>query len=495
MTPQDETTIPVDIPTDSVKTSSKTVEVIDTGIVSQRELSKELGFKEALSIGLGGTIGGGVFSVLGIAVGFAGPAAILSFAFGGVLGLLIGYSYVKLSLKYQSAGGSYTFAREAFGQYFGGAFGWLLWTGYLASCALYAYTFGAFFAHMILEGASPLVIRLVSGAFATILIALSTTINLVGVKETGKSQNIIVLIKVIILVAFVAITIPAAIKNAGTNLTPFFADAERNPLDVWTGLAMAVVGTSILFVAFEGMELIPNAAEEIQNPEKNIPRSIYGTVIIATVIYLLVAFTALGGTDYTIFAGDSEKAEYALAIAAQPVLGRAGFIIITLGALFSTASAFNASLYGSSRMTYVMARDGIFPKFFKKVSKKSRVPFISIITISGITLIFTLALDLTQIANLASSIFLLLFAIVSLSGFILRKKIKANFIIPLVGFILATGLFGIFTWNLIRNVISEVGAGIYNQSFITIILLPLLIIVMSIGSVITIKAQLKKVEN
>jgi len=495
MTPQDETTIPVDIPTDSVKTSSKTVEVIDTGIVSQRELSKELGFKEALSIGLGGTIGGGVFSVLGIAVGFAGPAAILSFAFGGVLGLLIGYSYVKLSLKYQSAGGSYTFAREAFGQYFGGAFGWLLWTGYLASCALYAYTFGAFFAHMILEGASPLVIRLVSGAFATILIALSTTINLVGVKETGKSQNIIVLIKVIILVAFVAITIPAAIKNAGTNLTPFFADAERNPLDVWTGLAMAVVGTSILFVAFEGMELIPNAAEEIQNPEKNIPRSIYGTVIIATVIYLLVAFTALGGTDYTIFAGDSEKAEYALAIAAQPVLGRAGFIIITLGALFSTASAFNASLYGSSRMTYVMARDGIFPKFFKKVSKKSRVPFISIITISGITLIFTLALDLAQIANLASSIFLLLFAIVSLSGFILRKKIKANFIIPLVGFILATGLFGIFTWNLIRNVISEVGAGIYNQSFITIILLPLLIIVMSIGSVITIKAQLKKVEN
>ncbi|MHA1125476.1 MAG: APC family permease [Candidatus Heimdallarchaeota archaeon] len=466
---------------------------IDSGIVSQRELSKELGFKEALSIGLGGTIGGGVFSVLGIAVGFAGPAAILSFAFGGILGLLIGYSYVKLSLKYQSAGGSYTFAREAFGQYFGGAFGWLLWTGYIASCSLYAYTFGAFFTHMILsEEASPLIVRLVSGIFATTIIALSTIINLVGVKETGKSQNIIVLIKVIILVGFIAITIPAAIKNAGKNLTPFFANAEREPLDVWTGLAMAVVGTSILFVAFEGMELIPNASEEIQNPEKNIPRSIYGTVIIATVIYLLVAFTALGGTDYTIFAGDSEKAEYALAIAATPILGQAGFIIITLGALFSTASAFNASLYGSSRMTYVMARDRIFPKFFQTVSKKGRVPYISILTISGITLIFTLVLDLTQIANLASSIFLMLFAIISLSGFVLRKKIKANFIIPLVGFILATGLFGIFIWNLVTSVISEVSAGIFNQSFITIILLPVLIIVMSVGSVITIKVQKKK---
>ena len=469
---------------------------IDSGIVSQRELSKELGFKEALSIGLGGTIGGGVFSVLGIAVGFAGPAAILSFAFGGVLGLLIGYSYVKLSLKYQSAGGSYTFAREAFGQYFGGAFGWLLWTGYIASCSLYAYTFGAFFAHMIfdftLKVESPFVVRLVSGIFATTIIALSTLINLIGVKETGKSQNIIVLIKVIILVGFVAITIPAAIKGAKENLVPFFGDANGDPLGVLEGLAMAVVGTSILFVAFEGMELIPNASEEIQNPEKNIPRSIYGTVIIATIIYLFVAFTALGGTSYLRFANDPEAAEYALAIAAEPILGKVGFVIITLGALFSTASAFNASLYGSSRMTYVMARDGIFPKFFQTVSKKGRVPYISILTISGITLLFTLLLDLRQIANLASSIFLMLFAIISLSSLVLRKKIKANFIIPLIGFILATGLFGIFVWNLVTNVISDVSAGIFNESFITVILLPVLIIVMSIGSVITIKVQQKK---
>ncbi len=496
MNSHDETNTPLDSKDQPIQTSSKLIEVIDTGIVSQRELSKELGFKEALSIGLGGTIGGGVFSVLGIAVGFAGPAAILSFAFGGVLGLLVGYSYVKLALKYQSAGGSYTYAREAFGEYFGGAFGWLLWTGYLASCSLYAYTFGSFFAHMILnEHTSSLVVDIVSGVFAATLITLATVINLVGVKETGKSQNIIVLIKVIILFGFVAITIPAAIKNAPEHLTPFFADGERNQLDVITGLAMAVVGTSILFVAFEGMELIPNASEEIQNPEKNIPRSIYGTVIIATIIYLLVAFTALGGTDYTIFAGDPEKAEYALAIAATPVLGKTGFIIITLGALFSTASAFNASLYGSSRMTYVMARDGIFPRFFKTVSKKGRVPYISILSISGLTLVFTLVLDLRQIANLASSIFLLLFAIISLSSLILRKKTKANFIIPLVGFLLTTALFGIFLWNLIGQVIVDVSENNFGDSFVTIILLPLLIIVMTIGSVITIKTQKKKLQN
>ncbi|MFW9925003.1 MAG: APC family permease, partial [Candidatus Thorarchaeota archaeon] len=229
---------------------------METGIVSQRELARELGFKEALSIGLGGTIGGGVFSVLGIVAGLAGPAAILSFIFGGLLGLLIGYSYSKLALRYSSAGGSYTFCRAAFGKYVGGFFGWLLWVGYLASCSLYAYTFGIYFAHMILPNGSPLAIGIVYRVFATVLIVLSTTINLVGVKETGKSQNIIVLIKVIILTLFVAITIPAAIKNAPQNLVPFFPIEAGSPI---MGLAYAVIGTSILFVAFEGLELIPNA--------------------------------------------------------------------------------------------------------------------------------------------------------------------------------------------------------------------------------------------
>ncbi|NHJ49139.1 MAG: amino acid permease [Asgard group archaeon] len=465
-------------------------ENIETSLASERELSRELGFKEALSIGLGGTIGGGVFSVLGIAAGFAGPAAILSFAFGGILALLIGYSYSKLAIKFQSAGGSYTFAKEAFGKYFGGAFGWLLWTGYLASCSLYAYTFGSFFAHMVLPEGSPHT-KLLTAIFATVLVLLSTLINLVGVKETGKSQNIIVLIKVIILVGFVAITLPHAIRNAGDNLIPFFADENGDPYNnVFKGLAMAVVGTSLLFVAFEGMELIPNASEEIQKPEKNIPRSIFSTVIIASILYLLVAFTALGGVKYTEFAGDPEKAEYALAIAANETLGQAGFIIISLGALFSTASAFNASLYGSSRMTYVMAREKIFPRFFQTVSKKSRVPFISILTISIVILILTLTLDLAQIAQLASSIFLLLFATISLSSLVLRKKIKARFIWPLLGFILAISLLGIFIWHLIDEVIHSTGES-QQHARLTLILLPVLLAVMIIGSIITINIQEK----
>ncbi|HUT82706.1 MAG TPA: APC family permease [Candidatus Bathyarchaeia archaeon] len=478
---------------DKVDNNNHSHESVTIGIITERELSRELGFKEALSIGLGGTIGGGVFSVLGIVIGFAGPAAILSFLFGGILGILFGYSYAKLSVKYQSAGGSYTFAKAAYGDKFGGIFGWLLWIGYLASCSLYAYTFGIYFAHLIdIITPSDLVengwIRLIFSIFSTLIIGLSTLVNLKGVKETGKSQNIIVLAKLIILLTFIAITIPAAIRGAKENLSDFFIGFDGEPTDnIIQGLALAVVGTSILFVAFEGMELIPNASEEIQNPEKNIPRSIYTTIIIASIIYLLVAFTTLGGTSYKVFVDDPSKAEYALAYAAQPILGIAGFILITIGALFSTASAFNASLYGSSRLAYVMAREKVFPTFFSKVSKKGRVPYISILLISGIILVMTLTLNLEQIAKLASSIFLLLFSLMTLSSLILRKNIKAKFIIPFFGFILSTSLFGIFIWNLIKEVINkEEGA------LITIILLPILIILVGIGSYFTMRIQTKQ---
>ncbi|MEA2071172.1 MAG: APC family permease [Asgard group archaeon] len=462
-------------------------EHIETSIVSQRELSRELGFKEAISIGLGGTIGGGLFSVLGIVAGIAGPAALVSFGLGGVIGLLIGYSYAKLALRYPSAGGSYTFCKAAFGRRIGAFFGWLLWVAYLASCSLYAYTFGVYFADMVVpNAAAPWVFKLIHLLFSVILIILSTIINLVGVKETGKSQNIIVLVKVIILLIFIGITIPAAIKNVGENFTPFFPDEEGNANNIFLGLSLAVVGTTILFVAFEGVELIPNATEEIIDPEKNIPRSIFATIIISTVIYLLVVFTALAGTNYTAFEGTN--AETALAQVAENAIGIAGSIIIAIGALFSTASAFNASLYGSSRLGYVMAREKIFPGVFKKVSDKNHVPYVSILIISTITALMTLTLNLKQIAELASTIFLLLFASVSLSSLLLRKKTKANFIIPFLGFLFSSLCFFLFLWYLINGIRLEVLAGTpltETEGFVSILVLPIVLLVVGIGSYLT----------
>jgi amino acid transporter len=458
---------------------------IDIGLNAKKRMTRTISFAEAVSIGLGGTIGGGVFSVLGVVAGFAGPAAILSFLLGGIFSVFLGYSYTKLSLKYPSAGGSFSFCEVAFGKKIGGFFGWLLTLGYLMSCSLYAYTFGSYFAELILpEDPAWWLMKLLQCIFSVVLIAAAAVVNLIGTKETGLSQLIFVGIKLLILVIFIGVTIYPAITNASENLVPFFPEDSGALDNFFIAFSLIMVGLSNLFVAFQGLELIPNTSEEIVRPKKNIPRSIYGTIIITTIIYLFVSFCTLAGTNYTNFTGENaDKAEFALAIAAEPILGYAGIILISLGALFSTASAFNASLYGSSRVVYVMARENVFISIFKKLSRKARVPFISILTISGLTAVLTVSLNLQQIAQLAGLIFISMFAAVSLASFLLRKEINANWVMPMIGFVLSVVGLGINIWYQISQYIEE---GSF-QNLLPLILFPVVILLAFLGSFLSIK--------
>ncbi|MBD3192490.1 MAG: amino acid permease, partial [Candidatus Heimdallarchaeota archaeon] len=248
---------------------------IDVGLSSAKKMTRTMGFKEVVSIGLGGTIGGGVFSVLGIVAGFAGPAAILSFLLGGIFSVFLGYSYTKLALKYPSAGGSFSFCEAAFGKYLGGFFGWLLSLGYLASCSLYAYTFGKYFAELVWSEAPVWAFKLLQSVFTVILIAAATGVNIVGTKESGLSQMIFVAIKIVILLVFIGVTLPRAFTHASENLVPFFPEDSGAQDNFFIAFSLIIVGLSNLFVAFQGLELIPNTAEEIVKPKKNIPRSVY----------------------------------------------------------------------------------------------------------------------------------------------------------------------------------------------------------------------------
>ncbi|MBD3190871.1 MAG: amino acid permease, partial [Candidatus Heimdallarchaeota archaeon] len=215
----------------------------------------------------------------------------------------------------------------------------------------------------------------------------------------------------------------------------------------------------------------------------NIPRSVYWTIIITTVIYLLVSFCTLAATSYLNFTEGDADPEFALAIAAEPILGYAGFILISFGALFSTASAFNASLYGSSRVVYVMAREGVIFNFFKKLSRKARVPYISILAISGFVAILAIALNIEQITQLAGLIFISMFAAVCFSCFVLRKEVEANGIIPMIGFILSLVGLGVNVWYQITQVIKEGTAG----NLLSLILFPVVILLAFLGSFLTIK--------
>jgi amino acid transporter len=397
-------------------------------ITSEITLSRELDFKDGLAIGIGGMIGGGIFSVLGIAAGMAGPAVVLSFLFGGVIAILTGHSYARLAIKYPKAGAGFIYAYEAFrSRYLSGVVGWLLLSGYIVMCSLYAYSFGAYGAAIIVLPFPELdehrsVIRII---LSVLLILGFLQLNLTGTSESASLQKKIVLTKVLILMFFVVVGMIALLRIGTTNLDDPSAGGFFPH-----GYTVIVLASVLTFGAFEGFELIANAAEEMNEPEKNLPRSIYGSIISVWAIYVLVAFIAVGNLLYTTFE-DEKVAEYALAEAAKPMLGYIGFFLIAIGAAFSTGSAFNASLYGSSRIAYSMGSEEysmLHPKF-AELHSETQIPGFSLKIVALCVFLLVVSANLETLASLGSIVFLSNFLIVNLSALRLRMQNKADHVL------------------------------------------------------------------
>ncbi len=375
----------------------------------------KLGLKELIAIGVGGMVGGGIFSVLGLSVSTAGHAAPVAFSIGGAIALLTGLSYAKLGLHFGGDGGSFTYIEKAFkGENIAGISGWLLLTGYIGTLALYAYTFGVYGGAMLGGGPFAQVIHHILESF---ILLLFLGVNLYGVQAAGETEDIIVMVKVIILGLF---AVAGLFFMNPEHLAPFFNK----------GTSGILMGAALIFVAYEGFELIPNAINEMKNPERDLGRGILWAVILTVLIYLAVSLVAVGNLspeDITRYK------EYALAIAAKPFLGKAGFTLIGLGALLSTASAINATLFGTARLGMVMAKEKELPKVFFHRERTKDIPFASLIIITALSLLFVNATDLTIISSFASSTFLLTFVGINLSAIRLRRDIRISFPAPLIG--------------------------------------------------------------
>ncbi len=270
--------------------------------MSVTDNNKKLHLPELLAMGIGGMIGGGIFSVLGMAVGTAGHAAPLAFLVGSLVALAAGYSYVKLALGFHSDGASFTYLERAFPKRpnIAGVAGWTVIVGYIGTLALYAYTFGAYGAHLLGSSDSPIA-RMVLSAGVLLFFML---VNLQGAKSSGKTEVIIVFTKVILLSLF---AVAGLFSIQQDHLFPVF---EK-------GVSSVFIGGAMIFVAFEGFQLITNAVMETENPQRNIPRGIYGSIAITSLIYFGVAIVAVG--NLTPQELNSAK-EYALALAAKPAL-------------------------------------------------------------------------------------------------------------------------------------------------------------------------------
>ena len=382
----------------------------------------KLDLKQVIAMGVGAMVGGGIFSVLGLAIMQTGHAAPIAFALGGVIALLTGWSYARLGLRFRSDGGSFTYLEQAFGRgNRAGIGGWLLLVGYIGTLGLYAYTFGVYGSALL--GAGTEQHGAMQHLLESLVILVFLGVNLYGVKETGTTELVVVTIKVLILLLFGAIGL---MDIKADHVLPVFNQGHWGVL----------MGAALIFVAYEGFELIPNAINEMEDPERNLARGILWSIGITIVIYVLVSLVAVGNL---LPEEVNRYGEYALAAAAKPFLGEAGFVLIGLAALFSTASAINATLFGTARLGAEMARERQLPLAFSFRRRENNIPWVSLVVISAITLVFVNGADLTIISSFASSTFLLIFAAINLSAWRLRGCIRIRAWIPLTGMVFAFG--------------------------------------------------------
>ncbi len=392
-------------------------------------------------MGIGGMIGGGIFSVLGLAVEISGNAAPLAFLVGSGVALAAGYSYVKLAVGFRSNGASFTYLDHAFPAHpnVAGIIGWTVVVGYIGTLALYAFTFGAYGAHL-LGGADSLPLRMV---LSSSVLLFFMAVNLRGVQASGKTEDLLVFTKVILLGVF---AMAGVFSIKPDHLFPLL---EK-------GGASVFVAGALIFVAFEGFQLITNAVLDTDNPDQNIPRGIYGSIVITSVIYFGVAVVAVG----SLTADELTAAEeYALAVAAKPALGNAGSILVDLAALLATSSAINATSFGASRMMAEMATENRMPLSFSFRSR-ANVPWVAIVALTALAVPFALFGGLVTIATFSSLTFLLVSIAVSVANLKLRAITGSNVSLVLLGLglMLATvSLLLVHLWNENRDTFLWVG--------------------------------------
>ena len=372
--------------------------------------NRSIGLLGAISIGIGGMVGGGIFAVLGEAVSFAHGATGLAFLFAGLVALLTSYSYAKLSVKFQNRGGTVVFVDNAFSHnILSGSLNFMLWMSYLVTISLYAVAFASY-AQTFFHNKS-LILR---HFLISVAIILPLIINLINASLVGKFETLIVTIKLLLLILIIA---------SGM----FFIDFNRISPAHWGSSFSILVAGMIIFVAYEGFELIANAAEDIKNPVKNLPKAFYYSVIIVIILYVLIAFVTVGTVPESVL---MKAKDYALAVAAKPALGQFGFTIVAIAALLATFSAINATIYGNARLGYIIAKEGELPIIFEQ--EKRNIPDMGVIITSGLSLLIANTIDLTEIAIIGSASFLLIFLLVNISAYKLKKEIKGNGIIILI---------------------------------------------------------------
>jgi amino acid transporter len=385
----------------------------------------KLGYWSVVAIGVGGMVGGGIFAVLGLAVQLAHGGTPVAFAVAGVVALLTSYSYAKLSVAYPSPGGTVEFLNQGLGTgLLTGSINVLLSISYVIMLSLYAHAFGSYGASFLPDAWQ----ALGSHVLLSTAVVVLTVLNILGSRSVGEAEEWIVGLKLCILLLFVAVGLFSA--KPGAMLPGQWA----SPLQV-------IAGGMLIFLAYEGFELIANTAQDVSDAERTLPRAYYSAVIFVIALYVLVSVAAIGNLSV----GELVQAkDYALAEAARPFMGQAGFILIGIAAMLSTASAINSTLYGASRISYIIAKEGELPTFLER--KVWRKPIEGLLITACLTLIVANLFDIESISMMGSAGFLIVFAAVNIVNVVQCKRTKSAWPLSAVGAAACVAALGVLLW-------------------------------------------------
>ena len=405
------------------------------GGAGQREPQASLSLLDATMVGIGAMIGAGIFVLTGLAADIAGPAAILVFALNGGVTAFTALSYAELASAIPKNGGGYAFVREAFPASVSFVMGWTRWFTYMSAGALYALGFSSNFVefvHIYFPG-------LPTGAvfaggptwhvvYALAVVALFVVLNAVSTEAAGGAETIITLVKILILLVFVAFGLFAVNLAEFQPLFPETAGGSPGLVgstfeSVGGGAFTLLPAMGLTFIAFQGYDLIATVTEEVENPQQNIPRAILLSLVVTIVIYLLVVFVAIGslGAEQLAAAGETAVAEAAENfMPVIPLLGT-GAALVAFGAVFSTVSALNAVVIGSSRVAFAMGRERQLPARLGRIHHRFGTPFVAVAASAVVMFVAVVVVPIQVVGNLASLFSLLGFIVVNLAVVKLRR--------------------------------------------------------------------------
>jgi len=366
-------------------------------------LKKAFGLWSAVFLGIGSMVGAGIFIVIGQAGAISGNVVWASFILGGIIAILSGYSLAKLAIRYPSRGGIVEYLVQEFNEnIFSGAMSVMFYFSQLIALAAVAKSFGEYGARLF--GYSSF---FAINSFAVGIIAFFTAINLIGASLVAKSENIIVIIKLSVLIIFTIF--------AFFTIKPEYLSIKEMPPFINIFFAIGLT-----FFAYQGFSVITNTIEDMDNPKKTMLKAMIIAILIVAVLYVSVSIAVMGNLPLN----EIIKAkDYALALAAKPMLGETGFKIMAITALLATASAINATLYAATQISYDLAKNGELPKEYEyNVFHSTEGLLISAALIIPIILFF----NLTEITTVAALSVLIIQGIVHLGHLKFYHKTEAN---------------------------------------------------------------------